>query len=140
MNYLLDTNVVSEWVKPRPDPGMASWLASIDEDRVFLSVITLTELRQGIERMAPGRRRERLNDWLDDELPDRFVGRILPTDVDVAHEWGRINAASKSSGHSIPLMDACIAATAKVHQLSLVTRNVTDFSTVDIDLVNPWTQ
>ena len=72
MSFLLDTNVVSEWVKPRPHPGVITWLAEADEDRVFLSVVTLAELRHGVERMAAGSRRARLDVWLREELPLRF--------------------------------------------------------------------
>ena len=78
MNFLLDTNAVSEWVKPRPDPGVIEWMESTDEDRIFISVITLAELRCGIERLAAGKSRRRLEEWLSGELPIRFEGRILP--------------------------------------------------------------
>jgi predicted nucleic acid-binding protein len=89
MSFLLDTNAVSEWVKPRPNPGLIRWMESTDEDRVFISVITLAELRYGVERMAAGRRRSRLEEWLRDELPLRFEGRILPVDTDVAQAWAQ---------------------------------------------------
>src|SRR5215210_1866149 len=77
VNYLLDTNVVSEWTKPRPDPGVTDWLADADEDRVYLSVVTLAELRHGVERLADGARKARLDRWLTDELLLRFEGRVL---------------------------------------------------------------
>ena len=87
MSFLLDTNVVSEWVKPRPHQGVIAWLAEADEDRVFLSVVTLAELRHGIERMAAGSRRERLDVWLREELPLRFEKRVLSIDAAVADAW-----------------------------------------------------
>ncbi len=139
MSFLLDTNVVSEWMKPRPNPGLAGWLAEIDEDRVFLSVVTLTELRYGIDRMAAGRRRKRLNEWLQDELPARFAGRIVPIDRAVADACGKLVVRSEAAGRPIEAMDAYLAATAEVHQLTLVTRNAPHFQPVLRAILNPWT-
>jgi hypothetical protein len=138
MNFLLDTNVVSEWTKARPAAGVVAWLAQADEDRIFLSVVTLAELRYGIERMATGGRRSRLGMWLKDELPPRFEGRILPIDETVADAWGRIVARREGAGRPIGSMDAFIAATAEAHDLALVTRNVTDFKSTVKAIVNPW--
>ena len=140
MSYLLDTNVVSEWVKPRPDPGGVAWLAEIDEDRVFLSVITLAELRHGIERMPEGARRHRLDTWLRDELPLRFEGRVLAINGAVAEAWGKTMARGQAGGRPIGAMDAFVAATAEVHRLSLVTRNVSDFVVLGQPIINPWSQ
>jgi hypothetical protein len=137
---LLDTNVISEWVRPRPDPGVITWLAEVDEDRVYLSVITLAQLRHGIERMDRGSRRQRLDAWLTDELPLRFEGRVLPVDAPVAEAWGRIVAARAGLGRPIGAMDAFIAATAKTHELTLVTRNAADFEPSLETIVNPWRQ
>ena len=92
MNFLLDTNVVSEWTKPRPDSGVVDWLAQIDEDAVFLSVVTFAELRHGIERLPASKRRKQLDEWLRGELPLRFEQRILQVDGAVADEWGRLVA------------------------------------------------
>lgn len=137
MNFLLDTNAVSEWVKPRPNPGVIRWMESADEDRIFLSVISLSELRYGIESMAAGARRSRLEEWLRDELPLRFEGRILPVDDEVAEAWGRTVARSEAVGRPMGAMDAFLAATAEVHRLTLVTRNVSDFPVLK-GLLNPW--
>jgi predicted nucleic acid-binding protein len=139
MNFLLDTNVISESMKAQPNPGVVDWLADADEDRVFLSVVTLTELRYGIERMAAGSRRKRLNDWLQDELPLRFEGRVLAIDGAVADACGRLVARSESLGRPIEAMDAFIAATAEVHRLTLVTRNISDFQPTVRAILNPWT-
>lgn len=139
MSFLLDTNVVSEWVKPRPDPGVIAWLAEIDEDRVFLSVVTLAELRHGVERMADGSRRARLDEWLGHELPLRFEGRLLGIDETVADAWGRLVAARDGAGRPMSVMDAFIVATAHVHALALVTRNGADFEASVAEIVNPWT-
>lgn len=138
MSFLLDTNVVSEWVKPKPNSGVVTWLANADEDRVFLSVVTLTELRYGIERLAPGARRRQLEDWLQSELPLRFEGRILPVDETVADASGRLAARSESAGRPIEAIDAFLAATAEVHRLTLVTRNQSDFRAVLKNTLNPW--
>ena len=139
MSFLLDTNVVSEWVRPRPDHGVVSWLAEADEDSVFISVVTLAELRYGIERMAAGQRRRRLDEWLREELPLRFEGRVLPIDATIADTWGRLTALSETSGRPIGAADAFIAATAEARDLTLVTRNVSDFERTVKAVVNPWT-
>ena len=138
MNFLLDTNVVSEWVKPRPNPGVIAWLADADEDRVFLSVVTLTELRFGIDRMAPGNKRKHLDSWLNDELPLRFEGRILRIDAAIADACGKLIARSQVIGHRMEVMDALIAATAENNFLTVVTRNTSHFQPLVKSLLNPW--
>jgi predicted nucleic acid-binding protein len=140
VSFLLDTNVVSEWVKPRPNAGVVAWLDEADEDRLFISVITLAELRRGIERLEPGRRRKRLDDWLREELPVRFEGRVLPVDPAIAETWGRLVARGEAAGRAIGAMDAFIAATASAHGLTLVTRNVEDFKDAMRAILNPWTR
>jgi predicted nucleic acid-binding protein len=140
VNFLLDTNLISEWIKPNPNVGVVSWLASADEDRIYVSVVTLAELRHVIERLAAGQRRKRLNEWLEDELPQRFGDRVLPIDAAVADSWGRIVARREILGRPIGAMDALIAATAQVHDLTLATRNEADFDSAVTAMVNPWTQ
>jgi len=140
MSFLLDTNAVSEWVKPFPNPGLISWLEEVDEDRVFLSVATLTELRYGVERLAAGNKRRKLEDWLDNELPLRFEKRILTIDSAVADACGKIVAQRDAQGRPIEAMDAFIAATAEVFHLTLVTRNVSDFSRTVDSILDPWTE
>jgi len=139
MNFLLDTNVVSEPMKPRPNPGVITWLASVNEDSVYLSVVTLTELRYGIERLASGTRRRRLDDWLRQDLPLRFEGRIVPVDATVADACGRLVARSEASGRPIEPRDAFIAATAEAYDMTLVTRNVSDFHSTLKSILSPWT-
>jgi hypothetical protein len=139
VSFLLDTNVVSEWVKPEPDPGLIAWLASVDEERVFLSVVTLAELRHGIERMPAGARRTRLDTWLRDALPRRFEGRLLAINAAVADAWGEVVARREAAGRPIGVMDAFIAATANVHRMKLVTRNTSDFDAAVPKVINPWT-
>lgn len=138
MNYLLDTNVVSEWVRTQPNSNVVRWLAEADEDRVCLSVITFAEIRRGIQEMPAGPRREALTSWLQDELPARFEGRILDVDRVVAEAWGTLMAASSKVGANLSAMDAFLAATAEVHGLTLVTRNTRHFEKLDIPLLNPW--
>lgn len=138
MSFLLDTNVVSDWVKPRPDPGLAAWLHGADEDRCHLSVVTLGELRRGVERLPPGRRRWSLEAWLGHDLPARFDGRVILIDQAIADRWGRLMASRDSQGRPIGTGDALIAATAFERGLTLVTRNVDDFVALDVALLNPW--
>jgi len=139
MSFLLDTNAVSEWVKPRPNPGLITWLEEIDEDRVFLSVVTLAELRYGVERLGAGKRRKRLEEWLQQELPLRFEGRILSIDSPVADACGKVVAQREALGRPIDVMDAFIAATTEAHSLTLVTRNASDFEGTVRSVMNPWT-
>jgi predicted nucleic acid-binding protein len=138
VSFLLDTNVVSEWTKQRPDSGVISWLAEVEEDRVFLSVVTLAELRHGIDRLADSNRRRRLDAWLRNELALRFERRLLPIDQAVADRWGEVVARREAAGRPIGVMDAFIAATANVHGLRLVTRNEPDFRLSVEEIVNPW--
>ncbi|HKR83422.1 MAG TPA: type II toxin-antitoxin system VapC family toxin [Terriglobales bacterium] len=138
MNFLLDTNVVSEPMRSRPNPGVLKWLGEVDEESTFISVVTITELRYGIERLATGTRRERLEGWLQRDLHLRFEGRILPVDFEVANACGGLIARSESLGRPIEPRDAFIAATAEVHGLTLVTRNVSDFEPTIKMIVTPW--
>jgi toxin FitB len=138
VNFLLDTNVVSEWTKPHPDVGVVAWLAEADEDRVFVSVITLAELRHGVERMPVGARRRRLDIWLTEQVPLRFEARMLPIDAATANSWGRIMARGQARGRPLGTMDAFIAATAEQYDLTLVTRNLSDFDGLGIRLLSPW--
>lgn len=138
MNFLLDTNVISEWTKPRPDSGVVAWLAEADEDRVFISVITIAELRHGIERLPAGRRRQWLDAWLTEQVPLRFEERLLAVDAETANVWGRVMAQGRAAGRPPGTMDAFIAATVMRHNMTLVTHNVSDFEPFGVRLVNPW--
>jgi predicted nucleic acid-binding protein len=138
--FLLDTNVVSEWARSIPSPSVAAWLAQADEDRLFISVVTLGELRNGVSSLATGRRRDRLEEWLSLDLPARFERRVLPIDAVVADHWGRITAKAKTAGRPMHAIDAFLAATAHVHLLTLVTRNVSDFEAAGTPVFCPWTE
>jgi predicted nucleic acid-binding protein len=138
VSFLLDTNVLSEPTKPRPNPGVLDWLGAADEDRLFVSVASLAELHFGVARLPVGKRRLRLFEWLVEELAERFRGRILPIDEQVAADWGRIVAQESLAGRVVGAMDAFIAATARAHELTLVTHNLRDFEQILPRIVNPW--
>lgn len=138
MNFLLDTNVVSEPLKPQPNPKVIQWLSTADEDRLFISVVTLTELRYGTERIAIGNRRKRLEEWLESELTMRFEQRIIAVDPTIADACGKLVARSEASGHPIEPRDAFIAATAEVHGFTLVTRDISGFQFALKSILNPW--
>ncbi|XUM23458.1 type II toxin-antitoxin system VapC family toxin [Bradyrhizobium oligotrophicum S58] len=139
MNFLLDTNVLSEMRRPAPDGRVIGWLDAVDEDRVYISVASIAELKRGVELMDPGRRRAALAAWLSHDLSARFADRILPIDQAVAERWGDLMSASHRSGIALSVMDGFFAATALAHQLTLVTRNVKDFAATGAPLFNPWT-
>jgi toxin FitB len=138
VNLLLDTNVLSEVQRPAPNLKVLGWLDAVDEDRVFISVASIAELRRGIALMDDGRRRAALIGWLTDDLPARFAERILPIDRAVAEHWGDLMAQSRRSGVALSAMDGFFAATALAKTLTLVTRNVRDFMSIGVPLFNPW--
>ncbi len=138
MSDLLDTNVVSEWTKPRPDTAVIAWLHGVDEDQTYLSVMTIAELRRGVELLPDGRRRAGLHAWLEIDLPARFEDRLLSVNEEVAHAWGRVMARARQGGVGLSVMDGFLAATAAVYGLRLVTRSTADFASLGIDLFNPW--
>lgn len=138
MRYLLDTCLVLELVKPRPDPSVIAWVGQQAESQLFLSVLTLGELRKGIEGLEDGRKRIRLAQWLDGELRQRFAGRLLAVEEDVAEQWGIVSARAKARGVAVPVVDGLIAATALVHGLTVVTRNVPDIQSTGAQVFNPW--
>ena len=138
MSFLLDTNVISEVTKPRPNAAVIEWLASVAESELFLSVITLAELRRGVEKLAPGHRKAELDAWLTEQLPARFGPRLLTIDAATADHWGRIVARRESAGHPTGVMHALLAASALQHGLTLVTRNTADFDATGVRIFNPW--
>lgn len=138
MRYLLDTNVVSEWATTRPSPNVLRWLEQVPEGDVFLSTITVAELQRGLLLLDPGGRRDRLASWLRSELLVRFDRRVLPVSLSTALVWGRLMAESRQAGANVDAMDAFIAATAVEHGLTVATRNIRHFMTLDIPLLDPW--
>ncbi len=138
MRLLLDTNVLSEVTKPRPAEGVLNWLHGLDEDRTFISIISIAEIRRGVALMDGGRKRDALDEWLTHDLPQRFENRIVPVEASVALAWGDLMALAKRSGRGLASMDGLIAATAVAHQLTLATRNTRDFEGFGIDIIDPW--
>lgn len=136
--YLLDTNGISELVRPKPDPRVVEWMQSADESQLYLSVLTLGEIRKGVAELAHGRRKANLETWLDVELQGRFRERILPIDAAIADRWGQLAATAKRKGKTLPVIDGLLAATALHHNLTLVTRNISDFVMVSVPVLNPW--
>lgn len=138
MKLLLDTNVLSEVTKPRPDERVLAWLDRLDEDRTFISVMSIAEIRRGVSLMDDGRKRDALALWLSHDLPQRFERRVIPVDEPIALAWGDLMALAKRSGRGLASMDGMIAATALTHDLILATRNIKDFESFGIDLIDPW--
>ena len=136
--FLLDTNCVSELVRNKPDPRVMEWLDAADEELLYLSVLTLGEIRKGLAELAQGKRRTRLETWLDAELRARFSGRILPIDAPVADRWGVLAAQAKIKGVSLPIIDGLLAATAVHYNLTVVSRNAKDFTNAQVSVLNPW--
>ena len=135
MSYLIDTNVLSELRRKLPDPGVVDWFSQRPPTTLHLSVLTLGEIRKGIEGVDDEIRRQSLIDWLETDLPTFFTGRILSVDGAIADRWGRLVAAA---GRPLPAIDSLLAATALEHDLVLVTRNVKDFSGLPVQIFNPW--
>ena len=135
MSYLVDTNVLSELRRKAPNKAVQAWFAARPATTLYLSVLTLGEIRKGIEAVADTKRRIGLNDWLEADLPAYFFGRILGIDTGVADRWGRMVAAA---GRPLPAIDSLLAATAAQHGLVLVTRNVRDFAGLPVELLDPW--
>lgn len=135
MSYLIDTNVLSELRKRTPDAQVVRWLSERPATTLYLSVLTLGELRKGIEALPEGDRKRSLLDWLETELPAFFSGRILPVDTRVADRWGRLLARA---GRPLPAIDSLLAATALAHGLTLITRNLRDFEHPELSVLDPW--
>ena len=136
--FLLDTNVISELVRRKPEPRVTAWVEATDEMLLHLSVLTLGEIRKGIVSLRDSSRRVTLGAWLDGELVVRFAGRILPVDEAVADRWGRLSAQGEARNLSLPVIDGLLAATALQYNLTLVTRNVRDIAATNVPLFNPW--
>jgi toxin FitB len=138
VNFLLDTNIISESVRPRPDSGVMRWLAEADEDALYLSVLSLAEISHGVEKIPEGPRKQALEEWLRESLPERFESRLLPVDREVSLSWGALMIRAARKGITLGVVDGFFAATAFVFDLTLVTRNVRRFERLEIQLLNPW--
>lgn len=133
--FLLDTNVISELARPRPEPKVVGWVENTAAGLLYVSVLTLGEIRKGSTAMLQPARRVELESWLETVLRPWFLGRILPVDEAVADRWGQITGAAR---RPLPVIDSLLAATALCHNLTLVTRNTADLAGTPIELFNPW--
>ena len=136
--FLLDTNIISELVKPKPEANVTEWVENTDESLLYLSVLTLGEIRRGIAALPQSRRRATLEAWLDKDLRARFDGRILVIDQEVADRWGLLTAAARKSGIVLPVIDGLLAATALEHNLTLITRDSGQIPSMGVAVFNPW--
>ena len=135
MNYLIDTNIISELIKAKPNVLVVQKLASILSTSLYLSVLTWGELRKGIEKLGPSKKKEQLKSWLEKDLPNWFDGRILPINKEVTDRWGRLLA---EINRSVPAIDSLIAATALHYDAAVITRNQKDFDYPGLIVINPF--
>lgn len=139
MNYLLDTCVISELIKPKPDLQVAKWVRSQDEESLFLSVITIGEIQKGISKLPDGRKKkQKLQSWLNNELQARFKGRILEITISISRVWGQVLGACENKGVTLPAIDSLIASQGIFHKMTIVTRNISDMEPSGALLFNPW--
>ncbi|MCI0736310.1 MAG: type II toxin-antitoxin system VapC family toxin [Beijerinckiaceae bacterium] len=138
MNFLVDTNVISEVARPQPNQKVLAFLHETDEDRLFISVITLGELRRGVALKSEGKVKASLDTWLRVDLPERFAGRIVNITAPIANVWGELMASAQRRGIALHAMDGFLVATARAHNHTLVTRNVRDFMPFGLPLLDPW--
>jgi predicted nucleic acid-binding protein len=137
--FLLDTNVLSEFNRRGdPNPLVKQWLEAVDTGSLYASVLTLAEIRFGVELLPPSKRRTQLEEWLDRDLPAWFDSRVLPVDRSIADRWGVLRAQAQIKGRPLSVVDGLLAATALQHGLTIVSRNVGDFAVVGLAAINPW--
>jgi len=138
MSYLIDTCCISELVKKKPNPKVVKWFADQDELSMYLSVITFGELRKGIEKLTDSKKKKELNRWVKEDLHLRFKNRVLNITMEEVNRWGKILASAEQNGKPLPAIDSLIAATALVHDLSVVTRNTQHMEGSGVEVINPW--
>ncbi len=136
--FLLDTNCISEVVRTRPEPRVLQWMEAVDERLLYLSVLTLGEIRKGVAGLPQSKRRTQLETWLELDLHARFAGRILAIDAAVADRWGLLAAEARRKGRTLSAIDGLLAATALHHNLTIASRNVNDFASAQAQILNPW--
>jgi toxin FitB len=137
--FLLDTNVISELIKRKANPKVTTWIDATDEELLYLSVLTLGEIRKAVVLLPRSGRRTTLEAWLSNDLPLRFSGRILNIDQEVADRWGHLYGLTSARGANVAVIDGWLAASAIQHNLTLVTRNTKDVAATGVSLFNPWT-
>lgn len=138
MAFLLDTNVISETVRPKPEPRVLNWLEHQSPEELYLSAMTIGELMRGAHKVKEKARRDRLTTWIEEDLTRQFDTRILPFDESSARIWGELMGNGDRTGKTPPAFDAQIAAIAIDRGLVLITRNVTDFNKFELEILNPW--
>ncbi|MBD3375393.1 PIN domain-containing protein [candidate division KSB1 bacterium] len=139
MSYLLDNCVISELVKSEPNDSVVKWIRAVPDSEFYLSVITMGELYKGVEKLGQSRRQVTLTDWIESNLLKRFENRILHIDLLVMQTWAKIQASAEASGRNMPAIDSLIAATARAHDLIVVTRDIKDMQASGVKLFDPWT-
>jgi len=138
MKYLLDTCVISEIIKPKPDKNVISWLTNQDESELFLSVLTFGEIEKGIEKAPDKVRKKKLKLWVEEDLKQRFEGRVLPIDLKTTTQWGSLQGKSEQAGKPMPAIDGLIAVSGLVNNCIVVTRNTSDMEQSTVELFDPW--
>ena len=138
MKYLLDTCVILEILRPSPSSRVTQWIKQEDENNFFISVLTIGEIHKGIEKLDESRKKEKLHNWVDNDLKERFRTRIIDIDLQTAMTWGKIQRMAERVGMPMPAIDSLIAATGITHHLTVVTRNITDMKASGAALLNPW--
>jgi predicted nucleic acid-binding protein len=136
--FLLDTNCISELVRNQPERRVMDWMRAADESLLYLSVLTLGEIRKGVAILPQSKRRTYLESWLELDLQVRFSGRILDIDKAVSDRWGWLSAEAQRQGRPLSAIDGLLAATAIHHNLTIVSRNVSDFTHTHALVLNPW--
>lgn len=130
--------MISELIKPHPIKHVVEWVESVNENLFFLSVLTLGEIHKGINKLPASKRRSILQEWVSNDLCQRFEERIIPISMKVARIWGEIQGKAEKNGNKIPIIDSLIAATAIANELTVVTRNVGDMEKTGVPIYNPW--
>lgn len=138
MNYLLDTCVISELIKKSPNKKVVKWVLQVEESNLFISVLTIGEIHKGIEKLPQSKKKDKLHQWVNYDLQERFTNRIINFDLQTATVWGQIQAHSETIGRPLPAIDGQIAATGISYDLTVVTRNTADMEVSGVTLLNPW--
>lgn len=138
MKYLLDTNIISEFISKTPNKNVIDYILALNENDLYLSVITIGEIKAGIEKLDNGSKKEKLLHWLENDLLNRFQNKIIDIDTEVMLQWGTINNRLKQLGKPLPIMDSLIGATSEIKGFVLITRNEKDFKNLNIKMVNPF--
>ena len=138
MNYLLDTCVISEFTRRQPNQRVIDWIDSIDEEKLFISVITVGEIQRGIERLPNSHRKTELLVWMNNGLLQRFSARMIGIDAPTMFMWGSLTARLETAGQPMSVMDSLITASALQNNLIVATRNIADFLPSGVQVINPW--